>query len=147
MHDLRHMPDLSTSTVSVTPAVPLTEVGQRFEQVVRLAGRSFSSTWTLVELEPGHRLRVEGQLMRGVRYGIAQAVTALDDETSRLTFKMTYELPLGLLGRLVGRPGAERRALSEAAEVMGGIKRLAAEIGRAHVCTPDTNADRVSRLL
>src|SRR3546814_16239250 len=94
--------DRSTSTVSVTPAVPLTEVGQRFEQVVRLAGRSFSSTWTLVELEPGHRLRVEGQLMRGVRYGIAQAVTALDDETSRLTFTMTYELPLGLLGRLAG---------------------------------------------
>src|SRR3546814_16710648 len=132
MHDLRHMPDLSTSTVSVTPAVPLTEVGQRFEQVVRLAGRSFSSTWTLVELEPGHRLRVEGQLMRGVRYGIAQAVTALDDETSRLTFTLTSELPLGLLGRLAGRLGAARRALGEAAEVMGGLQRsLGKAWGRA----------------
>src|SRR3546814_15997686 len=120
MHDLRHMPDLSTSTVSVTPAVPLTEVGQRFEQVVRLAGRSFSSTWTLVELEPGHRLRVEGQLMRGVRYGIAQAVTAPADETSRLTLTLPYQLPSGLLRRLPGLPCAERPALSQPPRGMGG---------------------------
>src|SRR3546814_16079040 len=119
MHDLRHMPDLSTSTVSVTPAVPLTEVGQRFEQVVRLAGRSFSSTWTLVELEPGHRLRVEGQLMLGVRYGIPQPVTALDDEPSRLTFPMPYELPPSLPVPLACRPGPHRPTLSAPPPVLG----------------------------
>jgi hypothetical protein len=125
VEDLRLMPELSESTISVDGPARLTEVGQRFEQVVRLAGRHFRSTWTLLELEPGRCLRVEGELMRGVRYGITQAVDQLDEGTSRLTFHMTYELPFGVLGRLAGRLGAERRALSEAAEVMAGIKRLA----------------------
>lgn len=125
VEDLRLMPQLSDSTISVDGPARLTEVGQRFEQVVRLAGRHFRSTWTLLELDPGRCLTVEGELMRGVRYGITQAVEATVDDASRLTFDMTYELPFGLLGRLAGRLGAERRALSEADEVMAGIKRLA----------------------
>ena len=125
VEDLRLMPELSDSTISVDGPDQLTEVGQRFEQVVRLAGRHFRSTWTLLELEPGRCLTVEGELMRGVRYGITQAVEPTGETSCRLTFDMTYELPFGVLGRLAGRLGAERRALSEAGEVMAGIKRLA----------------------
>jgi hypothetical protein len=125
VEEVGRMPQLSKSTISVEGPSRLTEVGQSFDQVVRLAGRHFRSSWTLVELDPGRCLRVEGELMRGVRYGITQAVHPLDDTSSRLTFTMTYELPFGLLGRLAGRLGAERRALSEADEVMAGIKRLA----------------------
>ena len=125
VEDLRLMPQLSESTISVDGPARLTEPGQRFEQVVRLAGRHFRSSWTLLDLEPGRCLTVEGELMRGVRYGITQAVEPTGDASSRLTFDMTYELPFGLLGRLAGRLGAERRALTEADEVMAGIKRLA----------------------
>lgn len=125
VEELRRMPELSSSTVSVDGPDRLTEVGQTFRQVVRLAGRSFTSTWELLELVPGRCLRVEGELMRGVRYGITQAVDHLADDASRLTFTTTYELPFGLLGRLAGRLGAERRALDEADEVMAGIKRVA----------------------
>lgn len=130
------MPELSKSTISVDGPSRLTEVGQRFEQVVRLAGRHFRSTWTLVELDPGRCLRVEGELLRGVRYGITQAVQPADDATSRLTFTMTYELPFGLLGRLAGRLGAERRALAEADEVMTGIKRVAESSAASTTPTP-----------
>jgi hypothetical protein len=125
VEELRRMPELSSSTVAVHGPDRLTEVGQTFQQVVRLAGRSFTSSWRLLELEPGRCLRVEGEIMRGVRYGITQAVEPLSDATSRLTFTMTYALPFGLLGRLAGRLGAERRALDEADEVMAGIKRVA----------------------
>lgn len=125
VEELRRMPELSSSTVSVDGPDRLTEVGQTFRQVVRLAGRSFTSTWELLELDPGRCLRVEGELLRGVRYGITQAVEPVDDRASRLTFTMTYDLPFGVLGRLAGRLGAERRALDEAGEVMAGIKRVA----------------------
>lgn len=125
VEELRRMPELSASTVSVEGPDRLTDVGQTFRQVVRLAGRSFTSTWELLELDPGRCLRVEGELMRGVRYGITQAVEPLGAARSRLSFTMTYELPFGVLGRLAGRLGAERRALDEADEVMAGIKRVA----------------------
>lgn len=125
VEELRRMPELSSSTVSVDGPDRLTQVGQTFRQVVRLAGRSFTSTWELLELDPGRCLRVEGELMRGVRYGITQAVHPVGPADSRLTFTMTYELPFGVLGRLAGRLGAERRALDEADEVMAGIKRIA----------------------
>lgn len=125
VEELRRMPELSSSTVSVAGPDRLTQVGQRFRQVVRLAGRSFTSDWELLELDPGRCLRVEGELMRGVRYGITQSVQPVGDHASRLTFTMTYELPFGLLGRLAGRLGAERRALHEADEVMIGIKAVA----------------------
>jgi hypothetical protein len=134
VEELRRMPELSSSTVSVDGPDRLTEVGQTFRQVVKLAGRSFTSRWELLELDPGRCLRVEGELMRGVRYGITQAVEPVGDDASRLTFTMTYELPFGLLGRLAGRLGAEHRALDEADDVMAGIKRVA----EAHVTAART---------
>lgn len=135
VEELRRMPELSSSTLSVDGPDRLTEVGQTFRQVVRLAGRSFTSSWELLELDPGRCLRVEGELMRGVRYGITQAVDPIGQDESRLTFTMTYDLPFGLLGRLAGRLGAERRALDEADQVMAGIKREA-ELQAADVARP-----------
>ena len=60
VEDLSRMPELSQSTISVEGPDRLTEVGQRFAQVVRLAGKRFRSEWTLLELHPGRFLRVEG---------------------------------------------------------------------------------------
>lgn len=128
VEDLRRMPELSESTVSVDGPARLTQVGQQFEQVVRLAGREFRSKWTLLGLDPGRCLEVEGELMRGVRYGITQRVEPMGASSSRLSFAMTYELPFGILGRIAGRLGAERRAINEAGDVMSGIKRVAEQL-------------------
>ena len=125
VEDLRHLPELSDSTESVKGPDRLSAVGQSFEQVVRLAGKRFRSTWTVTELDPGQRVVVEGQLMPKVDYAIEQRVEPLGGDAARLTVTMRYELPLGLLGRLANKLGAERRALSEAGEVVAGIKRLA----------------------
>lgn len=66
VEDLSRMPELSQSTISVEGPDRLTEVGQRFAQVVRLAGKRFRSEWTLLELHPGRFLRVEGE-MAGIK--------------------------------------------------------------------------------
>jgi len=92
---------------------------------VRLAGKRFRSTWTVTELDVGQRVVVEGKLMPKVDYAIEQRVEPLGNDSARLTVTMRYDLPLGLLGRLANKLGAERRALSEAGEVVAGIKRLA----------------------
>lgn len=127
VEELWRMPHLSPSTVEVRGPDRLTEVGQTFEQTVRIAGRRFHSTWTLERLVPGRCLHAEGELMRGVLYGITQAIEPIGTQRSRLTFTMTYELPFGLLGKLAGRLGAERRAIEEAEQVMAGLKALAEE--------------------
>lgn len=125
VEDLTRLCELSASTEQVEGPDRLTEVGQRFEQVVRLAGKRFKSTWTVTQLDPGKRLVVDGELMPKVRYEIEQAVERQGDDRSTLTVTMRYELPLGILGRLANRLGAERRALNEAGSVVEGIKRLA----------------------
>ena len=125
LEDVRRLPEFSTSTVAVRDAPErLTAPGQTFHQEVQLLGRGFDSEWVVTELEPGRSLTIEGDVGHGVRYCLAESLEALGPERCRFRLHITYRLPLGLLGRLAGRLGVERRAESEAAEVVSGLKRL-----------------------
>ncbi len=130
LEDVRRLPELSTSTVSVDGAPDrLTEVGQTFEQTVELAGRHFTSTWEVVAIEPGRSLVVEGSVLPRTHYRMTERLTPSDDGT-RVDLTMDYRLPFGPLGRLAGKLGAERRAVDGAEEVLAGIKAVTEAAGR-----------------
>jgi uncharacterized membrane protein len=123
--DVGRLPDISPSTVSVEGPARLQHVGDGFEQTVKLAGKRFTSTWTVTEFEDHRLLTVAGSVLPGTRYSMAER---LDDGPGRhttMTLTIEYSLPLGPLGRLAGRLGAERKALREAQQVLDGVARLA----------------------
>ena len=121
--DLGQIPAYSPSTVAVA-ATPerLCAVGQRFQQTIKVMGRCFESDWTVSELQPGRRVALEGTIGIGARYCLVEEVEPLGPDRARLTVRITFTLPLGLLGRAAAALGAQRRAEHEAEEVLANLK-------------------------
>jgi hypothetical protein len=125
LEDVRRLPEFSHSTVAVREApARLTAPGQIFHQEVRLLGRSFDSEWVVTALEPGRSLTIEGDVGYGVRYCLTESLEELGPDRCRFGLHIEYRLPLGVLGRVAGRLGVERRAEAEAGEVVAGMKAL-----------------------
>jgi hypothetical protein len=123
--DVGRLPEISPSTVAVDGPQRLERVGDRFEQTVKLAGKRFTSTWKVTEFETNTLLTVSGSVLPGTRYSMIERLEDIGDGRSRMTLTIEYSLPLGALGRLAGRLGAERKALQEANQVLDGVARLA----------------------
>lgn len=137
LEDVGRLPDLSESTREVVTDGPLTDVGQEFDQTVEVAGRRFTSTWSVLELDPAHRLVIEGSVAPGTRYRMTEQLETVGDgpePCTRLSLTMDYRLPFGPLGRLAGRLGVEQRAVAEAEQVLEGVRRAAEQqpdVGRS----------------
>lgn len=127
LEDVRRLPEISPSTIEVVAPERLERAGQSFTQTVTLAGRRFTSEWEVLELESGRRLVIEGSVLPGTRYRMAEELEPLDGNRTRFTLAMAYKLPFGPLGRLAARLGAERRAIDEAEQVLVGVARLAGD--------------------
>lgn len=127
LEDVRRLPELSPSTVEVLAPDRLEHAGQTFTQTVTLAGRRFTSEWEVLELEAGRRLVIEGSVLPGTRYRMAEELEAMPGDRTRFTLTMRYALPFGPLGRLAAKLGAEGRAVAEAEQVLVGVARLAGD--------------------
>ena len=127
--DVRRLPEISPSTVEVQAPSALSAVGDRFDQTVKLAGKRFTSEWRVTRFEPSRALVVEGSVLPGTRYSMAEELEGDEDRTT-MTLTIDYSLPFGPVGRLAAKLGAERRALDEAREVLDGVARLAEASGR-----------------
>jgi uncharacterized membrane protein len=125
LEDVRRLPEFSVSTVAVRDAPErLTAPGQTFHQEVKLLGRRFDSEWVVTALEPGRSLTIEGDVGYGVRYCLTESLEELGPDRCRFGLHIDYRLPLGVLGKVAGRLGVERRAEAEAGEVVAGMKAL-----------------------
>ena len=123
LEDVRRIPTYSPSTVAVHDAPErLSAVGQRFRQTVVVLGRRFESDWTVIELEPGRRVGLEGTVGVGARYCLVEEVEPRGPDRSLLTVRITFTMPLGLLGRVADVLGAQRRAQREAEAVLANLK-------------------------
>lgn len=121
----KRLPEFSESTVEVESSGPITGVGDEFEQTVRLGGRSFTSTWVVTQFVEGEQLTVEGSVLPGTRYSMSEQLRSLGPTRCVLALTMDYKLPFGPLGRLAGKLGAERAAVTEAEQVLDGIAAAA----------------------
>lgn len=70
----------------------------------------------------GRRLAIEGTIGVGARYCLVEQIDPLGPDRSRLTVRITYMLPLGLLGRVAERLGVQGRSEQEAEEILANIK-------------------------
>lgn len=124
LEDVRRLPEFSDSTLEVRDAPErLTEPGQRYVQVGRLLGKTYSSTWTVVDIEPQRRIQSRGSVAPGVSYCLTQNLADQGAERTRLEIVIDYTLPGGVLGRLADRAGIAARAEREAQQVLDGVKR------------------------
>jgi uncharacterized membrane protein len=145
LEDVSQIPAYSPSTVAVSEAPErLTSVGQRFRQTVKVLGRSFDSEWTVTELQVGRRVALEGTIGIGARYCLVEEVEPLGPDRSRFTVRIRFTMPLGLLGRVADALGAQRRAQSEAEQVLANVKaRLEGAAGTGGTSgTPDLGMSR-----
>jgi len=124
LEDVRLLPQMSHSTTHVEAPERLSAVGDTFEQTVKLAGKSFTSKWTVRDIDPGTRLVISGSVLPGTKYTMTEEIESLDSSRTRLSLIMDYSLPFGPVGRLAAKLGAERRANSEATTVLEGVRRL-----------------------
>lgn len=125
LEDVRRLPELSQSTISVSDAPErLTAAGQTFRQVVKAVGKRFDSEWTVLELVPGSRLVIEGSVGYGVTYRLLESLEPVGDAATRFGVCIEYRLPFGPLGRVAERLGVSRLAEQEAGEVAAGLKRV-----------------------
>jgi uncharacterized membrane protein len=123
LEDVRQIPFFSPSTVAVVDAPErLSAVGQRFRQTVVVLGHRYESDWTVTEFQPGQRVAFEGTIGLGARYCLVEEVDPRGPDRSRLTVRITFTMPLGLLGRLAGALGVQRRAQREAEDVLANVK-------------------------
>lgn len=123
LEDVRHIPVYSPSTVAVTGAPDrITETGQRFRQAIVVLGRCFESEWVITELRTGQKVAMEGSIGVGSRYCLVEEVDPQGPERSRLTVRITFAMPGGLLGRVAEGLGAQRRAQREAEQVLANLK-------------------------
>ena len=120
LEDVRRLEELSSSTTAVEGPDRLTATGQTFTQTVQVAGRSFSSEWTVERLEPGRRIALSGRLAPGVRAEMDEEISAVEDGT-QVCLTMRYRLPFGPLGRIAGRLGLIERAERGATEVLRNV--------------------------
>lgn len=124
VEDVRQLPRYSPSTVEVAAAPDrLSAVGQTFRQTVSVLGRSYTSEWAVTGLEAGRCVAIEGRAPAGARYCLVEQVDPLGPGRSRLTVRITFTLPLGLLGRVAERLGVQGRAEQEAEEILANLKR------------------------
>jgi uncharacterized membrane protein len=123
LEDVRQIPAYSPSTVAVSEAPDrLAAPGQRFRQTVKVLGRQFESDWTVTELQPGRRVALEGTIGVGARYCLVEEVEPLGVGRSRFTVRISFMMPLGLLGRVADALGVQRRAQREAEQVLANVK-------------------------
>ena len=125
LEDVRRLPELSQSTISVSDAPErLTAAGQTFRQVVKAVGKRFDSEWTVLELVPESRLVIEGSVGYGVTYKLLESLEPVGEASTRFGVCIEYRLPFGPLGRVAERLGVSRLAEQEAGEVAAGLKRV-----------------------
>lgn len=132
LEDVRRLPEFSQSTVEISDAPErLTSPGQTFRQVVKQVGKRFESEWTVLEIEPGSRLVIEGSVGFGVTYRLTETITALSPTSCAFSLTVDYKLPFGPLGRVASKLGVDKLAEREAGEVVDGLKALVEGSDRA----------------
>lgn len=133
LEDVRRLADWSPSTTAVDGPPRLCAAGDEFTQTVTVAGRGFSSRWTVEVYERGRRLGLRGRVLPGVTVEMDEVLADAGDGTE-ICLTMRYHLPFGPLGRVAGRLGLVGRADAEAQQVLqrvvGAAEALAAA-GRA----------------
>lgn len=124
LRDLDRLPQLSEMTVEVRngPGRPI-ETGDRFDQIVSVAGVEIDSEWEVTEMAADSLLRVEGRSKSNGKASMTERVTPAGS-SSRVELEVDYDPPFGLLGDIADKVVFERRHEDEAEQILNRLKAL-----------------------
>jgi uncharacterized protein YndB with AHSA1/START domain len=113
----------STITVDHTGPGSCSQVGETFQQTIRVAGLDLRTDWEVTEYDPpnliAYRATGPGDSHMEMRQTVAATATG-----SRLELRIDYDLPGGALGDVVDRVYAQRRNQREADHTLANLKDL-----------------------
>ena len=122
--EVERLPQFSEMTVDVRngPGRPV-QVGDRFEQVVKVLGTELETEWEVVELTPPSLLRFEGTAPGGAHATLVERLTP-EGSGTRVEIEVDYDLPLGLLGKAVDSMYLHGKNEEQAEEILAKLKAL-----------------------
>ena len=121
---VNRLPEFSPMTVDVKGPERPVQVGDRFEQTVKLAGKELATDWEVVEVQAPMLLRVEGRSAHNGRAALTDRVTPTADGGSRVELEVEYDLPLGFLGEIADKLVIERKNEDDAETILQRLKEL-----------------------
>lgn len=120
---VERLPEFSDMTVDVHgPGRPV-EVGDRFDQVVRVLGKELETEWEVVEVVAPTRLRFTGTGPAGATATLVETLEPAGDGTT-VRLDVEYDLPLGILGDAVDALFLERKNEEAADEILARLAAL-----------------------
>ena len=122
--DVERLPEFSAMTVDIRngPGRPV-QVGDRFDQVVRILGKELESEWRVVEVQEPSLLRFEGTATAGANATLVERLTP-DGDGTRVELDVEYDLPLGILGDAVDAVFLHSKNEEQAEEILSKLKAL-----------------------
>jgi uncharacterized protein YndB with AHSA1/START domain len=93
----------------VRPQRMLTEQGQEFHWIVRIAGMELETDWVVKEYDPPRAVSYGVTMAHRGRLEMKQRVLDAGDGGSRVELEVDYDLPYGFLGEAFDKVVAEHR--------------------------------------
>jgi uncharacterized membrane protein len=121
---VERLPEFSDMTVAVRggPGRNL-QVGDRFEQVVKVLGKELESEWEVTEIVEPSLLRLEGTASAGAKASLTERLEPVLNGT-RVELDVEYDLPLGILGDAVDALYLHGKSEEQAEEILAKLKAL-----------------------
>jgi uncharacterized protein YndB with AHSA1/START domain len=113
----------STITSSHTGPARCNDVGDEFDQTLRVAGVELQTHWRVTEYDPPHLIAYHATGPGQSSMDMRQTVTDAGDG-STVEIDIDYDLPGGVLGEAVDQLYAERRNEREAEHTLENLKQL-----------------------
>ena len=121
---IERLPEFSHLTVAVRNGPGrAVQVGDKFEQAVKVLGIEFDTEWEVTEVVADTRIRVEGTSQHNGKASLTQNV-APEGSGSRVTFEVDYDPPFGILGDIADKVVFERKNEEDAEHILGRLKEL-----------------------
>ena len=122
--NVERLPEFSGMTVEIKngPGRPV-QVGDTFDQVVKVLGRELDTEWEVTEVTNDSLLRVEGRSKSNGRASLTETLTP-EGAGTRVRFEADYDPPWGLLGEIADKLVFEKKHEEEAESLLGRLKEM-----------------------
>jgi hypothetical protein len=124
LSNVERLPEFSHLTVAIRNGPGrAVQVGDRFEQAVKVLGVEFDTDWEVTEVVADTTIRVEGRSQHSGKASLTQHV-APEGTGSRVTFDVDYDPPFGIIGEIADKVVFERKNEEDAEHILARLKEL-----------------------
>ena len=121
--DVERLAEFSHMTVDVHGPGRKVEVGDHFEQTVKVLHIELETEWEVTEMVADETIRVEGRSKANGSASVTQHIAA-QGTGSLVTFEIEYDPPFGILGDIADKAIFEKRHEDDAEQILAGLKTL-----------------------